>query len=199
MKELSENLKPGNVALFVLIHEITVDRLLGGIQDAGGTVLKTSLDDSKERALREALAKATAAEPGVQSAFNDAAIDPFAIAEEVVRSLIPGKFPRCLTCNPFGGGICCDVDPDEVSSVEPDNEEGIEPVEIESWNNEQVHDGNVRRVVTQEGWPSLAGRSPPFDHVLGDAGLRDLNAELEQFIMDTPRAHSGSLTLIRLC
>ena len=27
-----------------------------------------------------------------------------------------------------------------------------------------------------------------FDHVLGDAGLRDLNPELEQFIMDTRRA-----------
>jgi hypothetical protein len=35
----------------------------GNFQDAGGTVLKTSLDDSKEKALREALAKAAAAEP----------------------------------------------------------------------------------------------------------------------------------------
>src|ERR1700688_2326722 len=63
MKELSENLQPGNAALFVLIHEMTADKVLKGIQDAGGTVLKTSLDDSKEKALREALAKATAAEP----------------------------------------------------------------------------------------------------------------------------------------
>jgi uncharacterized membrane protein len=63
MKELSENLKSGNAALFVLIHEMTADKVLKGIQDAGGTVLKTSLDDSKDKALREALAKATAAEP----------------------------------------------------------------------------------------------------------------------------------------
>jgi uncharacterized membrane protein len=63
MKELSENLKPGNAALFVLIHEMTADKVLKGIQDAGGTILKTSLDDSKEKALREALAKATAAGP----------------------------------------------------------------------------------------------------------------------------------------
>jgi uncharacterized membrane protein len=60
MKELSENLKPGSAALFVLIKEMTADKVLKGIQDAGGTVLKTSLDDSKETALREALAKATA-------------------------------------------------------------------------------------------------------------------------------------------
>jgi hypothetical protein len=46
-----------------------------------------------------------------------------------VRSLIPGKCLRYLTCNPFGRGISCDVDPDEVSAVYPDNDEGIEQVE----------------------------------------------------------------------
>src|ERR1700674_3781751 len=54
---------------------------------------------------------------GAQSACDDAAIDPVAIADEVVRSLIPRKCFRYLTCNPFGRGICCDVDPDEVSAV----------------------------------------------------------------------------------
>jgi hypothetical protein len=77
----------------------------------------------------------------------------------------------------LGRGICCDVDPDEVSAAEPDDDEGIEQVETDSWNNEQVHGGNVRRVVTQEGPPSLAGRPPPFDHVLGDARLRDFKPE----------------------
>ena len=48
--------------------------------------------------------------------------------------------------------------------------------------------GDVRRVVTQEGPPSLAGRPPPFDHVLGDARLRDLKPELEQFAVDAWRA-----------
>ena len=54
---------------------------------------------------------------GAQSARDDAAIDPVAIADEVVRNLIPGKCFRYLTCNPFGRGICCDVDPDDVSAV----------------------------------------------------------------------------------
>src|SRR5580704_5457634 len=125
---------------------------------------------------------------GAQSACNDVAIDAIPIADEVARSLVPRKCRRYLTCNPFGRGICCDVDPDEVSAVEPDDDEGIEQVETESWNNEQVHGGNVRRVVTQEGSPSLAGRPPPFDHVLGDAGLRDLKPELEQFAVDAWRA-----------
>src|SRR6202165_2355870 len=125
---------------------------------------------------------------GAQSAHDDATIDPVAIADEVMRSLIPGKCLRYLTCNPFGRRICCDVDPDEVSAVEPDDDEGIEQVETDSWNNEQVHGGNVRRVVAQEGSPSLAGRPPSFDHVLGDARLRDLKPELEQFAVDAWRA-----------
>src|ERR1700732_4259498 len=47
--------------------------------------------------------------------------------------------------------------------------------------------GNVRRVVTQEGPPSLAGRPPPLDHVLGDARLRDFKPELEQFAVNAWR------------
>src|SRR6202043_306502 len=121
---------------------------------------------------------------GAQSARDDAAIDPVAIADEVVRSLILGKCLRYLTCNPFCRRICCDVDPDEVSAVEPDDDEGIEQVETDRWNNEQAHGGNVRGVVTQEGSPSLAGWPPSFDHVLRDARLRDLKPELEQFAVD---------------
>jgi uncharacterized membrane protein len=63
MKELSASLKPGNAALFVLIKDMTADKVLREIQDAGGTVLKTSLDDAKEKQLRDALAKASLTEP----------------------------------------------------------------------------------------------------------------------------------------
>jgi hypothetical protein len=93
--------------------------------------------------------------------------------------------------------MCCDVDPDEISAVEPDDGEGIEQAETESWNNEQVHGGNVGRVVTQEGSPSRARRSPPFDHVLGDARPRDLKPEPEQFAVDAWRAPKRFSTLIR--
>jgi hypothetical protein len=125
---------------------------------------------------------------GAQSARDDAAIDPVPIADEVARSLIPRKGLRYLMCNPFCRRVYCDVGPDEVSAAEPDDDEGIEQVETDSWNNEQVHGGNVWRVVMQEGPPSLAGRPPPFDHVLGDARLRDLKPELEQFAVNAWRA-----------
>ncbi len=59
MKELSATLKPGNAALFVLIKNMTADKVLKEIQDTGGVVLKTSLDETKEKVLRDALASAT--------------------------------------------------------------------------------------------------------------------------------------------
>jgi uncharacterized membrane protein len=42
---------------------MTADKVLWEIQDDSGTVLKTSLDDAKEQQLRDALAKASLAEP----------------------------------------------------------------------------------------------------------------------------------------
>jgi hypothetical protein len=111
----------------------------------------------------------------------------------VVGSLIPGKRLRYLTCNPFCRRICCDVDPDEVSAAEPDNDEGREQGETDSWNNEQVDGGDVRRVVPQEGSPFLVGWPPSFDHVLGDARLRDLKPELVQFAMDAWRSRNFDL------
>ena len=67
MKELTANLKPGDAALFVLIQNMTADKVLKEIQGAGGTVLKTSLDDTKEDLLRQALAKATATAPAASA------------------------------------------------------------------------------------------------------------------------------------
>jgi len=61
MKELAANLDPGKAALFVLIQEMTADKVLKEISGFGGVVLKTSLDETKEQVLRDALQTAAAA------------------------------------------------------------------------------------------------------------------------------------------
>jgi uncharacterized membrane protein len=58
MKELAASLQPGNAALFVEIRKMTDDKVLDAIKGSGGTVLKTSLDHTKEQALRDAIAAA---------------------------------------------------------------------------------------------------------------------------------------------
>ena len=55
MKDLSSVLTPGTAALFILAQTMTADKVIDKIKDAGGTILKTSLDRTKEQALRDAL------------------------------------------------------------------------------------------------------------------------------------------------
>src|ERR1017187_5397099 len=84
-----------------------------------------------------------------------------------------------LARDPFSRRVCCDVDPDQLSAAETDDDEGIEQVEANGRNDEQVHGGNVRRVVPQKDAPSLTWRPASLGHVLSDARLRHLKPELE--------------------
>jgi uncharacterized membrane protein len=63
MKETAAAIQPGSAALFLLIRKLTTDKVLEGLRGEGGVVMKTSLDHTKEAALREALA-------GVQAAVS---------------------------------------------------------------------------------------------------------------------------------
>src|SRR6516162_6659555 len=60
MKETAAAIQPGTAALFVLVRKVTADKVLEGLKGEGGTVLKTSLDHTKEAALQAALAGAQA-------------------------------------------------------------------------------------------------------------------------------------------
>lgn len=58
MKELSETLKPGSSALFVLVRSVTPDKVLEHLQGVGGKVLKTSLTHQDEAKLQAVLDEA---------------------------------------------------------------------------------------------------------------------------------------------
>src|SRR5215468_8571913 len=92
----------------------------------------------------------------------------------------------------------CHIDPDKVSACQPNDDEGIEQVEANGRNNEQVHGADVRRMVTQEGAPPLGRRSTSLNHVLRDTGLSDLEAELEQLAMNARRSPYASSRLFDL-
>jgi uncharacterized membrane protein len=62
-KELGTSLQPGHAALFVLVQDMTADKVLDEIKVHGGVVLHTSLDETQEKVLRDALASVSAAEP----------------------------------------------------------------------------------------------------------------------------------------
>ena len=92
---------------------------------------------------------------GAQSAFDDAAIDSIPISDHIARSHVPGKSLGDLTCNPLRRRIGCDVNPNEISTIQPHDDERIKQIDANGWNNEQVHGGNVWSMITQKGAPSL--------------------------------------------
>src|ERR1035437_10023948 len=85
---------------------------------------------------------------GAQSTCDDGAINAIPVSDHVAGSPVPRKCLRYLACNPFCRRIPCDVDPDQISAVKADDDKGIEQVEANGWDNQQIHGVNVRRVVT---------------------------------------------------
>lgn len=59
MTDVAEAIQPGNACLFVLARKLTADKVFDRIKGFGGTLLRTSLDRSKEDALRAALGPAS--------------------------------------------------------------------------------------------------------------------------------------------
>jgi uncharacterized membrane protein len=59
MRDAAQSLQSGNAALFLLVRKMTTDKVLAALQGEGGTVIRTSFNESKEEALRAALAAAT--------------------------------------------------------------------------------------------------------------------------------------------
>ena len=77
-------------------------------------------------------------------------------------------------CDPFNRRACRDVDSDQVSTVQPNDDEGIEQTESMV--------GTTRCPARD-----YAGKCA-INHALGDARLRDVKPEFEEFAVDARRA-----------
>jgi uncharacterized membrane protein len=61
MKDAAKTLHSGNAALFLLIRKMTTDKVMAELHGTGGTILRSSFDETKEAELRAALAAVTPA------------------------------------------------------------------------------------------------------------------------------------------
>jgi uncharacterized membrane protein len=68
MKDAAGALQPNTAGLFLLVKKMTTDKVLADLKGVGGTVMRTSFDETKEAALREALAGRAEAEAKVAPA-----------------------------------------------------------------------------------------------------------------------------------
>src|SRR6202795_13544 len=60
---------------------------------------------------------------GAKSARDNGAVDPIAVPDHITRSPIPRKCLGDLACNPLRCRVGCDVDPYEISAMNPYNHE----------------------------------------------------------------------------
>lgn len=63
MKSVGRTLQSGNAALFLLIRKMTTDKVAAALKGTGGTVLRSSFDETKEDVLQAALATVQEAAP----------------------------------------------------------------------------------------------------------------------------------------
>ena len=82
----------------------------------------------------------------------------------------------------------CYPEPYDLSSAMPHDQQTIEQAERDCRHDEQIHRRDPIRVVAEECPPALGRRVSSPDHVLGHAGLSDIDAELEEFAMDPRRS-----------
>ena len=97
MKDAAGALQPGTAGLFLLIRKMTTDKVLADLRGVGGTVIRTSFDESKEEALRKALA---------QHAEADVNPAPAARCDAAVSRSEPREHrPRTMTTESATAGV----------------------------------------------------------------------------------------------
>ena len=70
----------------------------------------------------------------------------------------------------------------------PHDQQAIQQTKRNRWDDEQIHRRDAVGMIPDKGSPALRRRVSSPDHVFGDAGLADLNAELKQLALDPRRS-----------
>src|SRR6202047_968083 len=123
-----------------------------------------------------------------ESADKDLTIGPVPVTNEIAGSLFPPTCFRNLICNPFCGWMRCDAKPQNMSPAVPHDQQSIEQAKRDCRHDEHIRRSDPIGVIAEECPPALGRRVASPDHVLGDAGLSDTDAELEEFSMDPRRS-----------
>src|ERR1700738_4511463 len=123
-----------------------------------------------------------------ESADKDLTISPVPVTNEIAGSLLPPACFRDLICDPFCGWMRCDAKPQNMSPAVPHDQQSIEQAKRDCRHDEHIHRSDPISVIAEECPPALGRRVSSPDHVLGHAGLSDIDAELEQLSMDPRRS-----------
>src|SRR6202035_3478397 len=123
-----------------------------------------------------------------ESADKNLAISAVPVTNEIAGSLFPTAGFRDLICDPFCGRMRCDAKPQNMSPAVPHDQQSIEQAKRDCRHDEHIHRGDAVGMIAKERPPALGRRVASPNHVLGHAGLSDVDAELEEFSMDPRRS-----------
>src|SRR6201993_335831 len=133
---------------------------------------------------RRSIADAYRSEP----ADKDLTIGAVPVTNEIAGSLPPTACFRDLICDPFCGWMRCDAKPQNMPPAVPHDQQSIEQAKRDCRHDEHIHRSDPISVIAEECPPALRRRVSSPDHVLGHAGLSDIDAELEELSMDPRRS-----------
>jgi hypothetical protein len=107
--------------------------------------------------------------------------------------LVEGKcFPQLLP-RPLGGRVFGHIEVQNAPPVMGQYQRHVKDVETNGGNREEVDGDQLCEMVLQESSPSLRRRFTAPDHVFADTRLTDIDAEFEQFAVNTGCAPIGIL------
>src|SRR6202045_585903 len=123
-----------------------------------------------------------------ESADKDLTIGPVPVTNEIPGSLFPPACVRDLICDPFCGWMRCDAKPQDMSPAVPQDQQSIEQAKRDCRHDEHIHRSDPISAIAEKCPPPLGRQVSSRDHVFGDAGLSDLDAELKQLAMNPRRS-----------
>jgi hypothetical protein len=112
-------------------------------------------------------------------------IDGIAIPKEILWGGFEREgFQDLLRC-PGRRGMSRDVEVEDATTVMCQNDKNEENLEPNCWHSEEVHRSQLRHVIVEKGSPGLRGRTRKAHLVLGDSRLGYVDAQLQQFTVDS--------------
>jgi hypothetical protein len=119
---------------------------------------------------------------------NRAAKYAIPVAEQILRGLIERKcFPQLLR-RPLGRRMRGDIEMNHSPSIVSQNQKHVQDLTTNRRHGEEVDRHHGPDVILKEGPPGPRRRLSPTGHVFAHARFSDVDAQFEQFTMDTRRS-----------
>ena len=118
-------------------------------------------------------------------------VDAVAIAEEIGGRGVVREGVHDLLGGPGGGGMLGDVEVDDAPAMVGEHDEDEEHAQARGGHGEEIDGDQVPDMVGEERAPGLGRRGAPLRDQPGDGALGHVDAELQEFAMDSGRTPQG--------